>query len=67
MNANQIHYGVASSASAGAPTGRNFILRGRLTNFDVADNLSDPRGWLGYALAGPLVSGSTQDLEVTIR
>ena len=52
MSANQIAYGLASSAPSAAPSGRNFILRGRLANFDVADNFSDPRGFVGYALAG---------------
>lgn len=66
MDANQIAYGLASSASAGAPTGRNFILRGRLTNFDVADNFSDPRGWVGFALAGTMAGNTEQNLEVRI-
>jgi hypothetical protein len=52
MSANQIAYGLASSAVSAAPSGRNFILRGRLANFDVADNFSDPRGFVGYAIAG---------------
>ena len=52
MSANQIAYGLASSAPSAAPSGRNFILRGRLANFDVADNFSDPRGFVGYAIAG---------------
>ena len=51
MSANQIAYGLASSAVSAAPSGRNFVLRGRLANFDVADNFSDPRGFVGYALA----------------
>jgi len=51
MTANQIAYGLASSAPSAAPSGRNFILRGRLANFDVADNFSDPRGFVGYAIA----------------
>ena len=52
MSANQIAYGLASSAVSAPPSGRNFVLRGRLANFDVADNFSDPRGFVGYALAG---------------
>ena len=51
MSANQIAYGLASSAVSAPPSGRNFVLRGRLANFDVADNFSDPRGFVGYALA----------------
>jgi len=51
MSANQIAYGLASSAVSAAPSGRNFVLRGRLANFDVADNFSDPRGFVGYAIA----------------
>ena len=51
MSANQIAYGLASSAVSAPPSGRNFVLRGRLANFDVADNFSDPRGFVGYAIA----------------
>ena len=50
MNANSYAYGVWSPVSASAPSNRNFILRGRLANFDILDNQGDPRGWMGYAL-----------------
>ena len=50
MNANSYAYGVWSPVTASAPSSRNFILRGRLANFDILDNQGDPRGWMGYAL-----------------
>lgn len=58
MNANSYAYGVWSPVSASAPSNRNFILRGRLANFDILDNQGDPRGWMGYALRP--FSGSDQ-------
>lgn len=67
MDANQIAYGLYSGATTGAPGSRNFILRGRLTNFDVADNFSDPRGWIGYRVEGQKsASGAQAPLQVTI-
>lgn len=67
MSANQIAYGLSASATTGAPGSRNFILRGRLTNFDVADNFSDPRGWIGYRVEGQKsASGAQAPLQVTI-
>jgi hypothetical protein len=62
MSANQIAYGLASSAVSAAPSGRNFVLRGRLANFDVADNFSDPRGFVGYAI----VKHGTDPLAINI-
>lgn len=50
MNANSYAYGVWSPVSASAPSNRNFILRGRLANFDILDNQGDARGWVGYAM-----------------
>lgn len=50
MNANAYAYGVWSPVTASAPAGRNFILRGRLANFDIVDDQGDARGWMGYAL-----------------
>lgn len=50
LSANSFAYGVWSPVTASAPATRNFILRGRLARFDVADNQGDARGWLGYAL-----------------
>ena len=58
MNANSYAYGVWSPVTASAPSNRNFILRGRLANFDILDNQGDPRGWMGYALRP--FSGSDQ-------
>jgi hypothetical protein len=50
MDANYMTYGIWASATTGKPSSRNFILRGRLANFDVVDNQGDARGWLGYAM-----------------
>lgn len=50
LAANAFAYGVWSPVTASAPATRNFILRGRLARFDVADNQGDARGWMGYAL-----------------
>jgi hypothetical protein len=50
MDANYMSYGIWASATTGKPSSRNFILRGRLANFDVIDNQGDARGWLGYAM-----------------
>jgi hypothetical protein len=50
MNANYFSYGIWASATTGKPSSRNFILRGRLANFDVADTQGDARGWVGYAM-----------------
>ena len=59
MSANQLAYGVLASSPSAAPSGRNFILRGRLANFDVADQFSDPRGYIGYAIKQPTMNGDT--------
>jgi hypothetical protein len=50
MDANYMSYGIWASATTGKPSSRNFILRGRLANFDVVDNQGDARGWVGYAM-----------------
>jgi hypothetical protein len=50
MDANYMSYGIWASATTGKPSSRNFILRGRLANFDVIDNQGDARGWVGYAM-----------------
>jgi len=50
MDANYMTYGIWASATTGKPSSRNFILRGRLANFDVIDTQSDARGWVGYAM-----------------
>ena len=50
MDANYMTYGIWASATTGKPSSRNFILRGRLANFDVIDNQGDARGWVGYAM-----------------
>lgn len=50
LSANSFAYGVWSPVTASAPATRNFILRGRLARFDVADNQGDARGWMGWAL-----------------
>jgi hypothetical protein len=50
MDANYMTYGIWASATTGKPSSRNFILRGRLANFDVVDNQGDARGWVGYAM-----------------
>jgi hypothetical protein len=50
MDANYMTYGIWASATTGKPSSRNFILRGRLTNFDVIDTQGDARGWVGYAM-----------------
>jgi hypothetical protein len=50
MDANYMTYGIWASATTGKPSSRNFILRGRLANFDVIDTQGDARGWLGYAM-----------------
>jgi len=50
MDANYFSYGIWASATTGKPSSRNFILRGRLANFDVIDTQGDARGWVGYAV-----------------
>ena len=50
MDANYMSYGIWASATTGKPSSRNFILRGRLANFDVIDTQGDARGWVGYAM-----------------
>jgi hypothetical protein len=50
MDANYFSYGIWASATTGKPSSRNFILRGRLANFDVIDTQGDARGWVGYAM-----------------
>ena len=50
MDANYMTYGIWASATTGKPSSRNFILRGRLANFDVVDTQGDARGWVGYAM-----------------
>jgi hypothetical protein len=50
MDANYMSYGIWASATTGKPSSRNFILRGRLANFDVVDTQGDARGWVGYAM-----------------
>jgi len=50
MDANYMSYGIWASATTGKPSSRNFILRGRLANFDVIDTQGDARGWIGYAM-----------------
>jgi hypothetical protein len=50
MDANYMSYGIWASATTGKPSSRNFILRGRLANFDVIDTQGDARGWMGYAM-----------------
>jgi hypothetical protein len=50
MDANYMTYGIWASATTGKPSSRNFILRGRLANFDVVDSQGDARGWVGYAM-----------------
>jgi len=50
MDANYMTYGIWASATTGKPSSRNFILRGRLANFDVIDTQGDARGWVGYAM-----------------
>jgi hypothetical protein len=50
MDANYMSYGIWASATTGKPSSRNFILRGRLANFDVVDSQGDARGWVGYAM-----------------
>ena len=50
LSANAFTYGVWSPVTGSAPSGRNFILRGRLANFDILEDQGDPRGWMGWAL-----------------
>jgi hypothetical protein len=50
MDANYMTYGIWASATTGKPSSRNFILRGRLANFDVIDTQGEARGWVGYAM-----------------
>jgi hypothetical protein len=64
MDANYMSYGIWASATTGKPSSRNFILRGRLANFDVIDNQGDARGWVGYAMRP--YSGSDQ-IKVVIE
>jgi hypothetical protein len=64
MDANYFSYGIWASATTGKPSSRNFILRGRLANFDVVDSQGDARGWMGYAMRP--YSGSDQ-IKVVIE
>jgi hypothetical protein len=64
MDANYFSYGIWASATTGKPSSRNFILRGRLANFDVVDSQGDARGWMGYAIRP--YSGSDQ-IKVVIE
>ena len=50
LAANAYAYGVWSPVTGSAPSSRNFILRGRLANFDIVDDQGDARGWMGWAL-----------------
>ena len=64
MDANYMTYGIWASATTGKPSSRNFILRGRLANFDVIDTQGDARGWVGYAMR-PYENADT--IKVTIE
>ena len=63
MDANYMTYGIWASATTGKPSSRNFILRGRLANFDVVDTQGDARGWVGYAMRP---YGDAETIKVTI-
>jgi hypothetical protein len=63
MDANYMSYGIWASATTGKPSSRNFILRGRLANFDVIDNQGDARGWVGYAMRP---YGSAEQIKIVI-
>jgi hypothetical protein len=64
MDANYMSYGIWASATTGKPSSRNFILRGRLANFDVIDNQGDARGWVGYAMRP---YGGADQIKIEIR
>jgi hypothetical protein len=64
MDANYMTYGIWASATTGKPSSRNFILRGRLANFDVVDTQGDARGWVGYAMRP---YGSSDTIKVIIE
>jgi hypothetical protein len=64
MDANYMTYGIWASATTGKPSSRNFILRGRLANFDVIDNQGDARGWVGYAMRP---YGSADQIKVVVE
>jgi hypothetical protein len=64
MDANYMSYGIWASATTGKPSSRNFILRGRLANFDVIDNQGDARGWVGYAMRP---YGSADQIKVVVE
>jgi hypothetical protein len=63
MDANYMTYGIWASATTGKPSSRNFILRGRLANFDVIDTQGDARGWVGYAMRP---YGEAQQIKIVI-
>jgi hypothetical protein len=63
MDANYMTYGIWASATTGKPSSRNFILRGRLANFDLVDTQGDARGWVGYAMRP---YGDADTIKVTI-
>jgi hypothetical protein len=58
-------YGTYES-TIGAPAGANFILRGRLMNFDIANTADDARGWVGYSLKGVENDTIGGEVKVTI-
>jgi len=58
-------YGTYES-TIGAPAGANFILRGRLMNFDIANTSDDARGWVGYSLKGVENDTIGGEVKVTI-
>jgi hypothetical protein len=64
MDANYMTYGIWASATTGKPSSRNFILRGRLANFDVIDNQGDARGWVGYAMRP---YGEAEQIKIVIE
>lgn len=64
MDANYMSYGIWASATTGKPSSRNFILRGRLANFDVIDNQGDARGWVGYAMRP---YGDAEQIKIVIE
>jgi len=64
MDANYMTYGIWASATTGKPSSRNFILRGRLANFDVIDTQGDARGWVGYAMRP---YGEAEQIKIVIE
>ena len=63
IKANQIRYGGVSVADS-APGTANFVLRARLINFDIKNNVHQPTGWLYYSIGGS--EGSEGPAEATI-